>query len=150
MVFGRQLIMLLAIFGCATQAMAESLEARLIRATGTEVAASEKLQDILPKLKQQFGYPHYELMSVTDTPLTEGKRHRLDLGDGFVLFSKLESQADKKHKIEIEWYTGKVSIVKATVEIKSQGTLLIKGPEVGKDWIVLALTVREPAPPPSR
>ena len=49
----------------------------------------------------------------------------------------------KVHEIALEWTSGKASLVKSTVKI-AQGThLFIKGPEVGNDWIILSLSVKE-------
>ena len=47
------------------------------------------------------------------------------------------------HELEIEWTSGRASLVKSTIKISEGRDLFIKGPGVANDWILLALTVHE-------
>lgn len=122
---------------------AASLQARLIRATNDAAKPDARLQDIEKDLKKKFGYEHYLQLGSEQAPLDSKNQQRLNLGEGFVVFVSPKSVEKNVHEISLEWYSGRVSLVKTTVKIPGKTTLFIKGPEVGKDWIVLALTVAE-------
>ncbi len=134
-------IALLSLF-VSVSADAASIQARLIRATADATQTDQNLKDIEPQLKKQFGYPHYQLLGEKKAGL-DSTQKRLDLGEGFVFFVKELSVENKSHKLEAVWTSGQVSIVKTEVEIPESKSLFIKGPEVGSDWIILALTVTE-------
>ena len=67
----------------------------------------------------------------------------IDLGEGFVVFVTPKSLDKKAKELEIEWTSGRASLVKSTVKIPEGGHLFVKGPGVANDWILLALTVHE-------
>jgi transposase len=137
----RWLFMLLLL--AAPAANAAQVQARLIRASNDEKLADARLESLHPKLKKKFGYPYYQQMGERLAALTTDTTTRLDLGEGFVVFVKPQSVDKKVHELEIEWTSGRASIVKSTVKIPEGRHLFIKGPGVANDWIVLALTVRE-------
>lgn len=139
----RQLLAIAVIALMTWRAEAGTLHARLVRATGEAVAADQRLSDIEPALKKRFGYDHYQQMGVQQVSLDGKDQQRLDLGEGFVLFVTPKSVEKNMHEISLEWYSGRVALVKTTARISGKNPLFIKGPEVGKDWILLALTVRE-------
>jgi hypothetical protein len=138
----RMLLLIFCLVMAAPGAEAASLQARLIRATNDAEDTSEKLKDIRAELKKQFGYQYYQLLGERQAPLRDQTRHRLDLGQGFVLYVKQQSVQNNLHKLEAEWFSAKTLLVNVTVKIPANSSLLVKGPAVGNDWIVLALTVR--------
>ena len=122
---------------------ATSLQARLIRATNDSAEADKRLQDIEKDLKKKFGYEHYLLIGNQPAALEAKAQQRLDLGEGFVVFVTPKSIDKNVHEMDLEWYSGRLSLVKTTVRIPARSSLFVKGPDVGKDWIVLALTIAE-------
>lgn len=48
-----------------------------------------------------------------------------------------------RYELDVEWTSGKALLMKTTVRIKENKYLFVKGPGVGDDWIVLAVTVCE-------
>jgi hypothetical protein len=122
---------------------AAEVHARLIRASTDEKLADEHLQALQPKLKKQFGYEYYKQLGEKREALKAGTTDRLDLGEGFVVFVTPKTTEKRVHELDIEWTSGKASLVKSTVKISEGGHLFIKGPGVGNDWIMLALTVHE-------
>lgn len=126
-----------------TTADAAQVQARLIRASNDEKLADERLKALQPKLQKKFGYPYYQQLGEKQAALKADTTDRLDLGEGFVVFVTPKSVDKKVHELDIEWTSGKASLVKSTVKISEGGHLFIKGPGVANDWIVLALTVHE-------
>jgi hypothetical protein len=139
----RWLILTFALLSLTTPANAAQVQARLIRASNDEKLADERLKSLHRQLKKQFGYPYYEQMGEKQEALKTDTVSRLDLGEGFVVFVTPKATDKKVHELEIEWTSGKASLVKSTVKISEGGHLFIKGPAVANDWIVLALTVHE-------
>ena len=135
------LVALLAI-GLACSAQAASIEARLIRASNDKKVTDPSLKDVEPKLKKKFGYEYYQQLGVQQEVLRENKIYRLNLGEGFVVFVTPKSVTDRMHEMDLEWTSGKASLVKTTVKIAEGHHLFIKGPGVGDDWIVLVITLR--------
>jgi hypothetical protein len=129
----------------ATTVSADQIQARLVRGTHTEQPSDPKLDDIREQLTKQFGFPHYVVIGQTAKPLNGTKQLRLDVGEGFVVLvtDKTDKQEDKKRTLDVEWYSGSTPLVKFTTKIFPKGTVLIKGPEVGKDWIILSLSLRK-------
>ena len=134
------LVALLAM-GLAGSVQAASIEARLIRASNDKKTTDPSLKDIEPRLKKRFGYDSYQLLGVQQEVLRENKTYRLNLGEGFVVFVTPKSTVNKMHEMDLEWTSGKASLVKTTVKIAEGNHLFIKGPGVGDDWIVLVITV---------
>jgi hypothetical protein len=126
-----------------TTAEAAQVQARLIRASNDEKLADDRLKALQPKLKKKFGYSSYQELGEKQAALKPDTTDRLDLGEGFVVFVTPKSVEKKVHELDIEWTSGKASLVKSTVKISEGGHLFIKGPGVANDWIVLALTVHE-------
>jgi hypothetical protein len=127
----------------AVAANAADVQARLIRASNDASLADERLKALQPQLKKKFGYSYYRQLGEKQEPLASGHTNRLDVGEGFVVFVTPKSKENKVHQLDVEWTSGKASLVKSTVRISSGGHLFIKGPGVGDDWIVLALSVHE-------
>ncbi|MBM3860449.1 MAG: hypothetical protein FJ395_12470 [Verrucomicrobia bacterium] len=126
----------------AGTAQATSVEARLIRASNEIGKSDAALADIHAKLKEKFGYQFYQQLGAQRQPLKAGAKLRLDLGENFSLFVTPKSSGKRQQKLEFEWYSGKTLLLRSVVEIVENGHLLVKGPEVGNDWIVLAVSVR--------
>lgn len=126
-----------------TSAQAVSIRAYLIRATNDSKATDARLKDIEPLLKIRFGYQHYQLLGVRQEPFKGHNVHRLNLGEGFVVFVTPKSSSQQRHELDVEWTSGRASLMKTTVRIKENKYLFVKGPGVGDDWIVLAVTVCE-------
>lgn len=122
---------------------AAQVQARLIRASNDEKLADDRLKPLQLKLQKKFGYPYYQQLGEKQAELKADTTDRLDLGEGFVVFVRPKSVDKKVHELEIEWTSGKASLVKSTVKISEGGHLFVKGPGVADDWIVLALTVHE-------
>ena len=122
---------------------AAQVQARLIRATKDEKLADERLKALQPKLKKTFGFPYYQQLGEKQEALKLDTTNRLDLGEGFVVVVTPKSIGKGPNKLEVEWTSGKASIVKVTVKIPDGGHLFFKGPGVANDWILLALTVHE-------
>jgi len=139
----RWLGLILISLALAATAHAAQVQARLIRATQDEKLADARLKTLHAQLEKKFGYPYYEQMGEKQETLKAETTNRLDLGEGFVVFVTPKSVTKKVHELEVEWTSGKASLVKSTVKISEGGYLFIKGPGVANDWIVLALTVRE-------
>ena len=121
---------------------AATLDAQLVRASKSFTATDDALASLQPKLKKLFGYDHYRQLGRQQTALATGTRHRLNLGEGFTLFVTPRATTAHSSTVALEWYSGKTALVKTTATLAENSPLLIKGPEVGYDWIVLALTVR--------
>ena len=139
----RWLILAIGLGLVATTAPAASIQARLIRASENGGPTDPELEDIAAKLKRTFGYEHYSQLGRKQEPLEPGEKQRIDLGKGFTLFVKQKSAKDNRYELAVEWFGGRTLISKQTVRLSDQQYLFIKGPEVGKDWIILSLTVVE-------
>lgn len=124
-------------------ASAEQIQARLIRASHKEQPSDPHLDDVRKELKEKFGFPHYAIMGKARRELAPGKQQRLDVGEGFVVLAtdKTKKEDAKKRSVEVEWYSGSTLLIKFTAEMGPKGTVLVKGPEVGKDWIILGLSL---------
>lgn len=138
----RWLALLTAFVIVAGSASAASIQARLVRASNDKQASDASLQDLDAVLKKKIGYTRYEQLGTQQTTL-DGKLQRLNVSEGFTVFVKHKSTQDKKHEVEVEWYSGKASLVKSTVTIRAGKSVLISGPAVGEQLIVLALTARD-------
>jgi hypothetical protein len=114
----------------ATASHAAQVQAQLIRATNDEKLAYARLEALQPKLKKKFGYPYYQQMGEKQEALKADTTNRLDLGEGFVVFVTPKSTDKKVHELDIEWTSGRASLVKSTVKIREGGHLFIKGPGV--------------------
>lgn len=139
----RWLSVTLAILLLATVSQAASIHVRLIRASNEQSAEDERLKDIEPKLKKKLGYKFYQQLGSQKASLDTDVNRRLDLGEGFVVFIRPKSVDKNVHEVEIEWTSGRASLLKTTLKITENRSVVIKGPGVGNDWIVLALTVLE-------
>ena len=135
------LAFLLVGFACSAQAA--SIEARLVRASNDKKAVDPSLKDIEPKLKKRFGYEYYQQLGIQQEALQENKTYRLNLGEGFVVFVTPKSTVKKVHELDLEWTSGRASLVKSTVKLSEGNHLFIKGPGVADDWILLVVTIRE-------
>jgi hypothetical protein len=127
----------------AVSAHGAQVQARLIRASQDARLDDARLKPLHAQLKKTFGYPYYQQLGEQQAPLKPDATQRLDLGEGFVVFVRPKSADNKVHELEIEWTSGRASLVKSTVKLPEGRHLFIKGPGVGNDWILLALTVRE-------
>src|SRR5206468_10766091 len=96
---------------------AASIQARLIRASNDKKIEDAALKDIQPKLKKRFGYPYYQQLGVQQEVLKEDKTYRLNLGEGYVVFVTPKSTNKKIHELDLEWTSGRASLVKSTVKI---------------------------------
>jgi hypothetical protein len=124
-----------------TSAQAASVQARLIRATNEPGARDERLQDIEPKLKRKFGYDNYQQLGVQKETLVEGKKLRLNLGEGFVVFVHVKPAEQRIHKLDVELFSGRASVMKTTVNLGEKCHLFAGPVRVGNDWLVLSLAV---------
>jgi hypothetical protein len=127
----------------AANARAASLQARLIRASDSFDATDAALNDLEPKLKREFGFNFYHLLGCQQATLDQKIKSRLDLGEGFVLFVTPHPSAWRAHEVELEWWSGNTLLVKTVARVPGKCSVLIKGPGVGEDWIILALSGRE-------
>jgi len=121
---------------------AGSVQARLIRASNEQGQADAKLADVAGKLKSQFGYTHYRQLGAQQQALQSGGSTKFDLGEGFTLFVTPTGTQDKREELKLEWYSGKAKLVETTVKLATGNHVLIKGPDVGKSTILLAVTLR--------
>jgi hypothetical protein len=120
-----------------------SIQASLIRASNTSEASDEALKEWEPKLKKEFGYKFYHLLGAKQESLDQKTKSRLDLGEGFVLFVTPRSVDKTANELELEWWSGRALLVKTLAKIPAKRSVFIKGPGVGEDWIILALSVHE-------
>jgi hypothetical protein len=127
----------------AASAHATGIHARLVRASNEASLTDERLTEIEPKLREQFGYKHYRQLGTDRARLKLDTMERLDLGEGFTLFVTLKGTDKGQHTVLLEWYSGKAVLVRATVKIGNHRHLFIKGPGVGAEMIALAVTVHE-------
>ena len=139
----RPLLVIFLAIGLTCGAQAASLEARLIRASNDKKAADPSLKDVESKLKKRFGYEYYQQLGVQQETLRENKTYRLNLGEGFVVFVTPKSTTKKIHEMDLEWTSGRASLVKSTVKLSEGNHLFIKGPAVANDWILLVITLHE-------
>jgi hypothetical protein len=138
----RRLILILFALTAGLTLHAGSLDAQLIRASKALTETDVALLPLHPKLKTLFGYEHYQQLGRQQTALRTGGRQLLNLGEGFTLFVTPHGTTANTCTVALEWYSGKTAILKTTATLTEKSPLLIKGPEVGHDWIVLALTFR--------
>jgi hypothetical protein len=138
-----RVLLALLLVGLAYGTQAASIEARLVRASNDKKTTDLSLKDIEPKLKKKFGYANYQQLGVQQEVLRENKTYRLNLGEGFVVFVTPKSTTKKVHEMDLEWTSGRASLVKSTIKISEGSHLFIKGPGVADDWILLVITVRE-------
>ena len=124
-------------------AQADSLQARLIRASNDPKAAAAELKQLQPKLQKVFGYTSYQQLSIRKAALEGHQPFSLDLDQGFVLFVKPKGIQDKRRDLDIELTSGRASFVKSSLTITKNGSVFIKGPAVGNDLIIVALTLSE-------
>jgi hypothetical protein len=136
----RTLFLIGGILLAALNLHAANLDATLIRASGDLEQTDAELAKLKPKLKKLFGYEHYRQLGHSAEPLVLDQRKRLNLSKGFTVFVTHRADSKKTHTVDLEWYSGKAAIVKSTIKLTEGSPVLIKGPEVGKDWIILALT----------
>jgi hypothetical protein len=139
----RWLTFVVALIVCSIPMLAATIDARLIRASDDHEVNDSRLKQIEPKLKEKFGYKFYQQIGADQALLKQDTTNRLNLGEGFVLFVTPKSVTKKTHELDIEWTSGRASLVKSTVQISQGSHLFIKGPAVANDWIILALTVKE-------
>jgi alkylhydroperoxidase family enzyme len=121
---------------------AASVEARLVRASNELGCSDAALADLYGKLKEKFGYQYYQQLGARRAPLKPGEKVSLDLGERFRVYVTPQSVGKRQQRLELEWFSGKTLLVRSVVEIVENGHLLVKGPEVGNDWIVLVVSVR--------
>ncbi len=133
----------LVVLFVAASSHAASINAQLIRASNTSEASDEALKELEPKLKKEFGYKFYHLLGTKQESLEQKTKSRLDLGEGFVLFVTPQAEDKKGNELEIEWWSGRALLVKTVAKIPAKRSVFIKGPGVGEDWIILALSVHE-------
>lgn len=126
----------------ALPAQAANVQARLIRASNESGKSDVCLADLQGKLKEKFGYKFYQQLGTQQQPLKAGTKLQLDLGQNFQVFVTPKSSDKRQQEFELEWYSSKTLLVRSVVKIVENGHLLVKGPEVGNDWIVLAVSVR--------
>jgi hypothetical protein len=138
-----RVLLAILLVGLVCSAQAASIEARLVRASNDQKATDPSLKGIEPKLRKKFGYKYYQQLGVQQEVLHEDKTYRLNLGEGFVLFVTPKSTVKKVHEMDLEWTSGRASLVKSTVKISEGSHLFIKGPGVADDWILLVVTVRK-------
>jgi hypothetical protein len=139
----RWILVNLAVLLFALNLQAASLQARLVRASNNFKATDAGLKDLEPKLKKEFGYEYYHLLGAQQEALDQTTKSRLNLGEGFVVFVTQKSAEKTLHELEMEWWSGKALLVKTTIKIHEKRSIFIKGPGVGDDWIILALSVHE-------
>jgi len=121
---------------------AASIEARLIRASNEGEKPDEQLTHLEPKLKKIFGYRHYQQLGLQLGPLNENALLRLDLGEGIVIFVTPRAAEKKGRMVDFEMYSGRAALVKSTVRV-TRGQLLVRGPEVGSDLLIVSLSMVE-------
>jgi hypothetical protein len=127
----------------AGAASAASLEARLVRAAAEERAADPNLRELVPKLKEVFGYKSYAQSGVEKRALKQGPLQKFDLGQGFTLFTNSHYDGNKLAELEVHLYSGKAAFTKATIKEPSNSPVFVKGPEVGSGLFIVVLTVGE-------
>lgn len=137
------LALILLTWFSAVAAHAEQIEVRLIRASHELKSTDDDLKPLYPSLKKLFGYEHYTRLGKSHQPkLPLAQRRLLDLGEGFTVFITVTNSDPRGVDVEFEWYSGKVALVKSNVRLTPNSPLLVRGPEVGRDWIILALVLR--------
>ena len=96
-----------------------------------------------PTLKTVFGYDHYKLLGTDRATIQNNKRLKLSPGEGFTAFIRPKGVAENVHELEVDLYSGRALVTKATVKIAENSSVLIKGPEVGASLIIVSLSVTE-------
>ena len=130
-----------AIFWLAATTQAASVQALLIRASNDPGTNDAPLQALAPKLQKSFGFQKYQQLGAKTDELKLQKRSQLNIGKGFVVYATAKKIAQTEHELEIEWFSGKTSLVKSTIKLMPGRQVFIKGPEVGKEWIILSLDI---------
>lgn len=136
----RSFVLLFLVWLAILPARAEQIEVQIIRASLALKTTDEDLKPLHPSLKKLFGYDHYtRLGQAHREKLPLGERKFFNLGEGFSLFITMTETNALGAQVEFDWYSGKAAIVKSSVRLAPNSPLLVRGPEVGQDWIILAL-----------
>jgi hypothetical protein len=136
----RWLLLFVLLMVATAETRAATIQAMLIRASN-EAPSDASLNQLHPHLKHQFGYQHYRLLGNKQDALKLKTARKLDVGEGFFVVATLRSSKKHVHEIDIEWTSGTTKLVSTTVKMSEGSQVFVKGPGVGNDWIVLALSV---------
>lgn len=128
-------------FWLAASTQAASLQSLLIRASNETGDSDASLHALSPKLEKLFGFSKHQKLGGATEELKLQKKSRLDLGKGFVIFATDKKDNKKEHEIEIECYSCKTLLVKSTIKLMPGKQVFIKGPEVGKVWLIISLDI---------
>ena len=136
----RWLLALVLVLTMSVGVQATTLQALLVRATN-DSPSDAALKELQPQLKRQFGYPSYRLLGSKHEVLKPKTSSHMDVGEGFVVKATLKSSKNHIHELDIQWLSGKTKLMATTVKMSEGSHVLVKGPGVGNDWIVLALSI---------
>ncbi len=120
-----------------------TLITRLVQASDELEKSDPALDDLYKPLKKVVGFERYEQLQRRVTVLKPNTPVRAKLGKDFRVEATYFEKTDKGHRIKIHWASGKTVIASESQILRAGQPLLIKGPEVGKTWIILAVEVRE-------
>jgi hypothetical protein len=122
-------------------AQAESVQARLIRASMDDAPSDAELRDVLPQLKGDFGYASYKIVGQKTAPLIQGETHDMELGEGFRLRVTAVECKGQTNRLRIELFQGNALLLKNTAKLAARSSLLIRIAEVGSELVIVAVKV---------
>ena len=137
----RWLTILGMLLGVTVATQAATIKAHLIRASNDRPPEDQRLKELDSKLRKVFGFAYYQELGYREQSFQDKPSAELNLGRGFVLYAKPRAIQDGVQEIEVEWYSGRVAISKQSLKLPARQFVFIKGPEIGKEWIVLALAL---------
>jgi hypothetical protein len=144
LVFSSAFVFAAAVGAVATaDPTAPVLVTRLVEASNELAESDPHLKGLYASLKKVFGYDRYRQLAHRATRLKPGQPVTIDLGKDFQLVATYREKQKHRHHVVVAWRSGKTLISRQTIKSPANKSIFIKGPEVGKTWIILALTVRE-------
>ncbi len=126
----------------AQQPAAPTLVTRLVKASNELEQSDPTLEDLYQRLKKLAGFERYQQLERQVTALQPNAPVDVPLGKDFRVTATYLGKTAKGHRIKIHWVSGK-TVIASEKKVLKTGGLLIKGPEVGKAWIILAVAIRD-------
>lgn len=121
-----------------------TVEARLIYGTNTENKSKEEpVKELESRLKRDFGYKHYRLLSTKSAQIKEGYSEKLDLGHQIEISIKHKGTKKQFHTLAVDLYHQNkwLLFLEVSVQQKSE-PIFIKGPWTEQGLVIIAVTAK--------
>jgi len=102
----------------------------------------EKLEPFMPALRKAFGHDYAYILGEKSKFLTEGESEWLVPSKEFFFHVACESQLDANYLVHLELYQKKQLLLRAEASLAKQQPLLVRGPQWGKEQLVIVLTIQ--------